>query len=308
MMRSKLKKCLTGIIIILLLLLNACSPAQEPETAGESLTNKNLTGQATTEFVTCPHFDEQLFGENKAKAQAYENLNSTLIGFTSPHYAPVMYLTASALQTAAQTGSYDTVVIAAPNHTGEGLPVIVGDVGLDTAFGRMSVDWELTKAILQSLGSAKCGANRERMLDDHSATTLVPYVKYYLPNVKIVTLLLSRGAQTADLEKITDCLWQAADTKKILLISSIDFSHYQDYNQTLKNDEETIKAITDEKWDYLKTWHGEHLDSPESFLALAFWTKKNAGHIDLQQHEVERDLPPNSHTGYSYMVWTATLH
>ena len=80
--------------------------------------------------------------------------------------------------------------------------------------------------------------------------------------------------------------------KNILLVGSIDFSHYQNYNNTEKYDEETIKLIKDFNISELKVKDGKYLDSPESMgIILKYSELKGIDEVNVLEQRIVSNRP-----------------
>jgi AmmeMemoRadiSam system protein B len=258
--------------------------------------------------LTCRHYNPEGFYRALEAAESYP-AKGRILAATSPHFLPVMSYTASLLKTAAeQDTAYDTVILAGPNHGGEGLPVIIGPWGWRTAFGVIEPDYEAAAALagIKAI-SGRTEQNRRRLEDDHSLATLTTFIKFYLPDAKIVSLMLSKGATTADVEALAAAIYEIGQTKSILLIGSIDFSHYLDINETAVKDAETEAIITAGDFRAMEPLDSGFLDSPETMALLMRYAELSgcmtAEHWDgviLPESDIVKDI------GYSYHVYTYT--
>lgn len=116
----------------------------------------------------------------------------------------------------------DTVVLAHPNHYGQGSAISVDDHHFwSTPLGNVAVD----KAFMEAL---QLPAAPRTLDQEHSAEVIVPYLQYFLkPGFRIVAVNMVQQ----DLQMASRLAWKvlAAETqlqRSILFIASSDFSHY----------------------------------------------------------------------------------
>jgi len=281
--------CLTALLV------TGCASKQPPVQA--------LDSEA---YLMCHHFQRETFEASDALAESYEFEDGKLLAATSPHFIPAMTFTCKILKTvAAQDTPCQTVIVIAPGHSGEGAPIMISDLGWRTPWGDLVVDERATQAIYREypLG-AKVQIDRERIEQDHSASALMPYIKYYLPDVQIVTVLLNRSARLEDLAALSKVIAEIAAQKEVFVLASIDFSHYQPYEQTLERDAVTERLITAGDTQALKDLDGKNLDSPEAMIVLMNYAARREGsEAKILEKTILREAEPNGRIGYSYYVW-----
>jgi AmmeMemoRadiSam system protein B len=82
----------------------------------------------------------------------------------------------------------ELVFVIGPNHKRVGQKKInTGRWDWQTSFGVLEADDEAIKSLIDSCDA---GENFELLEAEHSISSLVPYIKYYLPDVKLVPILL----------------------------------------------------------------------------------------------------------------------
>lgn len=118
--------------------------------------------------------------------------------------------------------SPQTVVIIGPNHKQIGNDSIISSpLAWQTPYGVLATD----KKLVASITEKKLATNNEGVMgDEHSISTLVPFVKKTWPNAKIVPIVLKNNTTENRIDELVKLL---ADSKeKILVLVSVDFSHY----------------------------------------------------------------------------------
>ena len=235
---SVLRTLFAAGFALLLLCLPGCRAVDTgPEQAMAEYAS-SYTRAAAGSYLECVHYDERGFQKAVRDAAPY-SIDGDMFAAVSPHFLPVMSFTANILCTLAQAGTPDpTVFVLAPDHSGEGLPLILADRGWSTPFGALELDEEATAAIRNSPSLAdKIDIDLYHLQNDHSAATLMPFIKYYLPDAKIVTILLNGDCQLQQLEALAEIIYETGRTKPVFALASVDFSHYLYIGETAQRDE-----------------------------------------------------------------------
>ena len=267
---------------------------------------KNNTNN-TNNTIKCIHYTEYGFYEADAASAPYE-LKGNILAATSPHFMPVMNFTASILKTVAKEGGFDTVFVVAPNHEARGLPFTATYADFETAFGTLETDKQALDMLLHDRRlKYSLGINDRIVEEDHSASSQMPFIKYYLPDVQVVPLLISKSARTDELEVIAEAIHEIGKNKKIFLLCSLDFSHYEPIEKTPVYDKETESAILNEDIDQIRSFDNAHVDSPGSLYVFSrYGSYFSDRKLDLMDGVIMPESEMNRAVGYSYYVYMYT--
>src|SRR5690606_13377715 len=107
----------------------------------------------------------------------------------------------------------------------------------------------------------------EVLSQDHAVSAIMPYLKYYLPQTKVLPLLLSAHTTSAELDALSQSL-HALQQPKTVVVAAVDFSHYLSSNQAKQKDKETWQIISDYQYERLMRLTNQHVDSPASIALL----------------------------------------
>lgn len=172
-------------------------------------------------------------------------LGSDSLGGVVPHAGyiysgPVAAWMYSAL---AGYGKPDTVVIIGPNHYGIGAPVaIMRSCVWETPMGRVEVDTELAERIMSVYREVE--HDPAAFSKEHSIEVQIPFIQYYFGDVKIVPIVLWR--QTLSTARALGKAIAAAIRdykKKVYVLASSDFNHYEPHDVTARKDDMAISKI-----------------------------------------------------------------
>jgi AmmeMemoRadiSam system protein B len=206
------------------------------------------------------HMDEEYYG-NLEKISLESGAGEQIFGgITSHHFLAAKEIAEFFL--ALKKQSPKTVVIIGPNHFGVGKgDILVSKYPFDTPWGFLYPDLESAEKLTDS------GAvyNEEYPFSkEHSISVLSGFLKYYLPDTKIVPIIMKRGTTKERAEnlakKLDDILPEDA-----VVISSVDFSHHLGKTAAVFHDERSISAIKGFEYERVL---GSEVDSPVSIYAL----------------------------------------
>jgi len=164
-----------------------------------------------------------------------------VLGAVVPH-AGYMYSGSTAACVYSSLPEADTFVLIGPNHTGYGSPVAVSSETWSTPLGEVSPDNEYIKALPKKIIDIDEKAHKY----EHSIEVQLPFLQYRFKEFSIVCICL--GMQ--DEETAIDVGMEIAEAakkinKKIVVIASSDFSHYEPDKVARENDGYYIKSILD---------------------------------------------------------------
>lgn len=258
------------------------TPAAEEAGADDGSNKEAVDASAKSGYdgtLRCLYYDEKAFTNSviaaeKCKKDIEDKLSSsTAAGGIVPHHLLAGKMIACFFQALAKSSS-KTIVVIAPNHNRAGLAGIhVCKQSWATEYGTLDADAKLTDKLIDELGARQ---STELMENDHSISALVPYIKYYMPDVKIVPIMLHGDYSADDSIKLGGLLAdEMAKTQGTVIVASVDFSHYLDSKTAFRMDEKTLDAIMSNDIRSISMMGNDNLDSPASVIALLTAMSKN---------------------------------
>ena len=180
-----------------------------------------------------------------------------------PHHLTASTLIAQGLSLL-KTPPPKTIVLLSPNHANTGQCAIVSSKNnWDTPFGQVLVDQYLLNDFLDT--KTIC-LDDSAVAIEHGLAGLVPFIKYYLPNTKIVPFALKNDLDPILLNNFTQKL--VSLSTKTVILGSIDFSHGLSKSESTKKDAVTEKLLLTFNYPELLKLSSEYLDSPVSLVAI----------------------------------------
>ena len=241
---------------------NECntSSAEEVFTVSEAAqTQQSEPLISYSELLQCRYHDERDFRTYHERSEVYPYSGEIISGVV-PHHLTAGYMISGFFKTAAESRQdIETVVILAPLHYSSDKMLITSDKGWAAPYGTVSCDNEASEVFVDRLGAQK---DDEMLQYDHSASSHIPFVKYYLPDAEVACLLVSPKADKDTPQRIADALFELSQQKECLFLFSIDFSHYLTPDEADKNDADTLAAVMAGDTDLIERMKNDNVDSP----------------------------------------------
>lgn len=195
--------------------------------------------------------------------------------------------------------SYETLVIIGPDHnTIDNKNIYISDLDWITPFKNVEIDDDKLD-ILKEYPIIK--ANNTLMEREHSNAALMHFVSYYFENAKVINIAMPGTLDKEESLDFGDYLDANIIDDDTLLIASIDFSHYLDYDSANAQDEETLKAIINKDYNSIIEFDNDNVDSPQSLLSILRFAENNSLKINVINNKNSYDIiPVNKHSTTSY--------
>lgn len=135
----------------------------------------------------------------------------------------------------------ELVIVTGPNHWGMGsmLSTYEGDAW-ETPLGLVEIDKKVAKGIARESGLVDF--DELSHLREHSIEVQLPFLQYIYKQFKFVPICMGiQGRSTA--EELGRAVAKVIKGKKVLLVASSDFTHYEPHEVAVRKDSELIKTI-----------------------------------------------------------------
>jgi len=218
-----------------------------PRGTARALTSAHAEPSVRAPAVTgafYPSDPQQLLGEVRSYLDRadVQTAAGELVALIVPHAGYVYSAPVAAYAYRLLQGrSYDTVAVIGPSHR-----VPVDGVALSDAdewqspLGRVPIDRDASTTIANSYPKARViDAAHER---EHSIEVQLPFLQTVLSDFALLPLLMTDFSD-ANCTSLARALADLAQKRRLLLIASSDMSHYPSYDDAVRVDRETLKAI-----------------------------------------------------------------
>lgn len=296
-------------LVILALLPAGCGQKTLPNSAGPVTAVTFQTVYRTpessviipAETLKCRFYNELEFRKTISNLPARQTAQLNFKGGIVPHHLLAGRMIADFFQVL-KAQNPELVVLIGPNHKG------LSRMGVSTA----DLDWQTPFGILQSektlaggLVNDKFAAVDNRLMEEeHSISGLVPYIKYYLPDTKILPILVKGNYSLQESEELGQRIHNLVQNKNSVIVSSIDFSHYLSAAQADSEDRITVKALEKRDLQAISLMENDNLDSPPAAISLLTSMNKAgaASHLILDHNNSARILQTGADNTTSYFT------
>ncbi|MCR6544896.1 AmmeMemoRadiSam system protein B [Dehalobacterium formicoaceticum] len=171
----------------------------------------------------------------------------------------------------------DTIILLGPNHSNEGGRIVTSSLGWQTPFGVVDVDEKLLKSLRQASSSVQ--VNDEIMSVEHAMGNIMPFIKYYLPETKVLPIIFPNNFSREEANVLGEKIAGIMGDKTVVL-ASVDFSHYLKCDEAELKDQETIQALKERNLGRIFTMNDDYLDSPAA-IGVLFTAMNKLGKNDF---------------------------
>lgn len=215
--------------------------------------------------------DPELYSRIYSAVQDDKALAGAAYGGIVPHHFLAASLIAKFYKKMEAQEEIQTVILVGPNHFKVGFgEALVSEAYWQTPFGDVDPDTEMINDLVQA-GLVKVDENP--FIIEHSISTHMPFIRHTFPEAKVVPLILKEDIGYDRLDRIAGEIYEKSGGK-VLMISSVDFSHYQSRNGAEVQDAESVAAITSFRMEDISQID---VDSPASiYLLLRFLQRSGA--------------------------------
>jgi MEMO1 family protein len=238
---------------------------QAPEHTPEVL------GTRVTSSVVYKNYDYNwdLYNQGLAAvtAQPPKSLSGKIVGGVVPHHLLQSHYIADLYARFKEQGNVKTVIIIGPNHPEVGAYWALTTSGSwETPEGIVNADAEKI-ATLQKAGVLREDTKNLEM--EHSINAQIPFIAHYLPGAEIVPVVISAYTTQAQILELVAAL-QPIITEDIVVVASVDFSHFLDNATAQKMDAETRELLEKRGYGEILAFakNANHMDSPASIVTL----------------------------------------
>ena len=194
-----------------------------------------------------------------------------------PHHLLAADLIADFFQNL-EGADYQAVILIGPNHFLLGQSDIITSVyDWHTPYGILEHDSGVLQDLLEIPG---LGINTEEdvIQGEHSINSEVSFIKKTFPQARFMPIILKPGVNQETATKLAEALFGISQNRKILVLASVDFSHYKNSRQAQQDDKVSIAAISD--FNFSNVYNIE-VDSSPSIYALLKFSELNRASFNM---------------------------
>ncbi len=241
------------------------------------------SGAINSGTIKCKYYDPQDFQSSVSNLPNRQMGRLKVRGGVVPHHLLANRMIAGFFKVLAAQEP-EVVVVLGPDHQGLGLrSASTADGDWETPYGILQAE----KSLVNRLVKDKSAGLENRLFEqEHSVSVLVPYLKYYLPNAKIVPVLVKGNCSQERSGELGRELEKLVGNKNYIIIAAVDFSHYLTAKQADEKDQITLRAFKNKDLQAISRLGNANLDSPPAVISLlTAMTGAGAGRFTVLGHD-----------------------
>lgn len=182
----------------------------------------------------------------RANPVVSEPIKGQIKGGILPHHLLASWMMADFFEVLRSNTHPKRIIIIGPDHFVKGLSTVsVGILPYKTSSGMLECDIDAAQPIRKILHLPN---DIEAFSGEHSIGNIVPFVKYYFPDSKIIPIILQKDVPPIMQKQLIQELSKLLNQPDTIVLLSIDFSHNHTPQDADKLDIVTRKVILD--YDY----------------------------------------------------------
>ena len=203
---------------------------------------------------------------------------------------------------------YDLVIILAPNHEAD-----LADVVLSYRNWNFGTGVITHGGFVDSLHGAEginTAISHGHMENDHAASIFIPYIYHFLPNTKVAPMLINRSLSFTGTIVLYRWLLDFIRSSEldVLVVASIDFSHFLFHQEAMGRDAYTKEAIRQRNFLRIHSLNYHYLDSAASLIMFLMYVDELGLCMEIKHHTSAAEfLGPNIPEVTSYMVIVGSM-
>ena len=177
------------------------------------------------------------------------------------------------------------IILVGPNHYERGgSMVLTTSTSWRSGAGTIHADRDAVRWLVDNHYAVE---DDEVAVDEHSIAGITPYISNYLPEARVIPLMLKAEVRLNEIQSISRALDELVDDETVV-IAAVDFSHYLTADEASRNDIVTEQAL--QTFDYKNMLSfgprfNDYMDSPGSIALLLYWlTSQGITKYELIEH------------------------
>ena len=253
-----------------------------------------------------PGFEPELFYRGLAQERDEDIVRGHAVrGVVVPHHYIASRMMADMFYRVSQQKP-KTIILVGPNHYEAGdHPIIASQYGWGTPRGIVFPNNDILDDLVQR---KTVFIDEDVMAREHSVGGLMPFVKQFAPSATVVPIIVKQGLTLEEIVRLSTALTAYAREAGVLIIASVDFSHFLSTQEANQKDQVTLELMRTRNYDKILTLNNDYMDSPPSLITLfTIMDTIGANTFKIIKHNNSGLLTQNKHSETT-SYFTITFH
>jgi poly-gamma-glutamate synthesis protein (capsule biosynthesis protein) len=273
---------------------------------GEEAHDDPVTAKVEIDYQVAQPLDLQFFETAYAfPPHRFDFSGTTAAAGVIPHHLLAADLIADFFRNL-EGADYDTVILIGPNHflTGSA-DIITSARDWQTPYGILAHDERALQGMFTRT-DIPLGVDEEAMSGEHAINSEVSFIRKTFPRVRILPFMLKPSVDPQTATAFADALFQISQEKKVLLLASVDFSHYKTSEEAQQDDARSLAAIA--HFEFPNIYQIEADSRPAIYALLKFSAQHGAAfHLLDNSNSALLSAQPNLESTTSYVTGYFTV-
>lgn len=305
---------------VIVLLLSACARQQSssiPDESNEGSKNSDL--QIPQVIITDNYLPEPTlldatlfipeiqFYDSISNPKIYE-IEGTVLGGIIPHHNVAYRILGDFYASLSVIRQPEVIILIGPNHSSIGERFQTGLYSSKTYSGTMNMDNDLVTTLITNKYLAP--ANTSLFATEHSLNIHFNYINYYFKDARVLPILVNETRTDKGLDYLAEGLAELTKDLDVLILCSIDFSHYLTLEEANKNDELTQVLLVEKNGKNLISLGNDYVDCPSAiYLMYKLLDKIDKTNCIVLDHDnsanILKNNSPEGTTSYFSVIYTS---
>ena len=227
----------------------------------------SFSGKIQTDEYHKVEYEKELFEAGISSQRKDVSYSGNIKGGIVPHHMLASRIIADFYYNLSKT-EVNTIIILGPNHyqlnreapLSSKLPWMANEKIIKT--DSLIIDELMNKGLIK--------IDDQVLEKDHAIGSHIPFIEYYIPEVKIVPILFSLETDLDQAYEFATELEKYSAKDGVVIVSSVDFSHYLTGSQARLKDAVTLTAMENFDFERLYSFNSDNLDSAASISILLY--------------------------------------
>lgn len=195
-----------------------------------------------------------------------ENSGGTIVGGVVPHHLLVERKMEEFWQQAVGRVQPEIIILVGPDHENRGQSHVTTTLDAAALRTHFALDTTVLEQLIQS---GAVSSDPGALSQEHSVYLHVPYIERLFPQAQLVPLMVRSDTSQKEILNLAETLRAKLVDKRVLIVASVDFSHYLSATKAEKMDTDSLAALQAFDYDRLATFESEHMDSDQAITLVS---------------------------------------
>lgn len=231
----------------------------------DNMSNKPVDARV---FLEPELYVSDIQDEEIEETNVNQDFANTVAGIV-PHHTVAHKIIRNFYSNVSRRNAYDLIIVISPNHSSKGPRFQVTTKDFLTYDGVVTSEKDIARELIAEEFVTE--ATDEVIKNEHGQLVQMNYIAHYFDSIPVLSLLINETRDYEGIEALRDKIVNLVNEKNVLIIASVDFSHYLPLDEANKMDAVTRSILMANESRQLISKSNDYIDSPSSYAVLIEW-------------------------------------